>query len=198
MQNQINKAKEGHQHGEREKWSPIFKKLSALLGFPGGSDGKESACNAETWFHPWVRKIPWEGTVCPLQYSCLGYPRDRGAWQAWPSVYRQSMVSFSAALLNMERTRIPILIHTQSFQNYLNYRRVTFQKLELKQKFITKLFPPSPQVSAPEGEREGLDLACGVPRCHCKVWGRLLACFACLVVLLLLKDLFSLRQNLGL
>ena len=30
------------------------------LGFPGGSDGKESACNAcNAGFDPWVRKIPW-------------------------------------------------------------------------------------------------------------------------------------------
>ena len=58
MQNQINKAKEEHQCVEREKVSPILKKLSALLGFPGGSGSKESACSAETWFHPWVRKIP--------------------------------------------------------------------------------------------------------------------------------------------
>ena len=27
-----------------------------LLGFPGGSAGKESACNAED---PWVGKMPW-------------------------------------------------------------------------------------------------------------------------------------------
>jgi len=31
------------------------------LDFPGNSDGKESACIAgRSWFHPWVRKIPWE------------------------------------------------------------------------------------------------------------------------------------------
>ena len=30
--------------------------LKFLLGFPGGSDGKESACNAGG---PWVEKIPW-------------------------------------------------------------------------------------------------------------------------------------------
>ena len=27
--------------------------------FPGGSDGKESACNAGDRFYPWVGKIPW-------------------------------------------------------------------------------------------------------------------------------------------
>ena len=28
-------------------------------GFPGGSDGKESSCNAGDWSDPWVGKIPW-------------------------------------------------------------------------------------------------------------------------------------------
>ena len=31
------------------------------MGSPGGSDGKESACNAGDpgSFNPWARKIPW-------------------------------------------------------------------------------------------------------------------------------------------
>ena len=29
------------------------------MGFPGGSDSKESTCNARPGFDPWVRKIPW-------------------------------------------------------------------------------------------------------------------------------------------
>ena len=28
--------------------------------FPGGSDGKESSCNAGDWLDPWVRKILWQ------------------------------------------------------------------------------------------------------------------------------------------
>ena len=29
-------------------------------GFPGGSQGEESACNAgKPWFDPWVGKVPW-------------------------------------------------------------------------------------------------------------------------------------------
>ena len=172
--------------------SPILKKLSALLGFPGGSGSKESACNAETWFHPWVRKIPWEGTVCPLQYSCLGYPMDRGAWQAWPSAYQQSMVSFSAAILNMERTLIPILIHTQSLQNDLNYRWVTFPKAWAKTKvhhktfstFSSSVYSKGRKGRARASARVFLDVAASL-------WGRLLAGFACLVVLRLLKDLLS-------
>ena len=34
-----------------------WKDLHLKLGFSGGSDDKESACNAG--FNPWVRKIPW-------------------------------------------------------------------------------------------------------------------------------------------
>ena len=31
-----------------------------MKGFPGGSDGKESACNVgDPGFTPWVGKIPW-------------------------------------------------------------------------------------------------------------------------------------------
>ena len=33
-------------------------------------------------FDSWVGKIPREGNGYPLQYSCLGSPMDRRAWQA--------------------------------------------------------------------------------------------------------------------
>ena len=34
-----------------------------FVGFPGGSDGKESACqNRRPSFNPWVGKIPWQRT----------------------------------------------------------------------------------------------------------------------------------------
>ena len=32
-------------------------------------------------FNPWVRKILWRNNTNPLQYSCLEYPMDRGAWR---------------------------------------------------------------------------------------------------------------------
>ena len=57
-----------------------------MLGFPGVSDSKESACRCRGHerhrFDPWVRKIPGGGRGNPLQYSCLENPMDRGAWQA--------------------------------------------------------------------------------------------------------------------
>ena len=51
------------------------------MGFPGGSDGKES-CNAgDPGLIPGSRRSPGEGNGNPLQYSCLGHPMDRGPWQ---------------------------------------------------------------------------------------------------------------------
>ena len=51
--------------------------------FPGGSDGKESACNAgDPASIPGSGKSPGEGHGYPLQYSCLENPVDRGAWRA--------------------------------------------------------------------------------------------------------------------
>ena len=52
-------------------------------GFPGGSDGKEFACNAgDLGLIPGSGRSPGEGNVYPLQYSCLENPINRGAWQA--------------------------------------------------------------------------------------------------------------------
>ena len=53
------------------------------MGFPGGSDGKESACNAgDPGSIPGWGKSPRVGNGNPLQYSCLENPMDRGTWQA--------------------------------------------------------------------------------------------------------------------
>ena len=47
------------------------------MGFPGGSDGKASACNAEDpGSIPGSGKIPGEGNGNPLQYPCLENPMD--------------------------------------------------------------------------------------------------------------------------
>ena len=59
--------------------------LSSILkpSLPGGSDGKESACNARNWSSvPGVGRSPGEGNGSPPQYSCLEKSMDRGAWRA--------------------------------------------------------------------------------------------------------------------
>ena len=49
--------------------------------FPGGSDGKESACSAgNPGSIPGSGTSPGEGNGNLLQYSCLENPIDRGGW----------------------------------------------------------------------------------------------------------------------
>ena len=53
----------------------------AILGFPGGSDGKAFAPNAEDLGSiPGSERYPGEGNGSPLQHSCLENPMDGGAW----------------------------------------------------------------------------------------------------------------------
>ena len=62
-----------------------------FLGFPGGSFGKEFACNAEDLGSiPGLGRSSGEGNGSPLQYSCLENPMDRGAWQA--TVHRVAQI----------------------------------------------------------------------------------------------------------
>ena len=52
------------------------------VGFPGGSDSKESACEAgDLGSIPGLGRSPGEGNGDPLHYSCLENSEDRGAWQ---------------------------------------------------------------------------------------------------------------------
>ena len=54
-----------------------------LLGFPCGSVGKESACNArDLGFIHGLGRSPEEGNGYPLQYSGQENSMDGGAWQA--------------------------------------------------------------------------------------------------------------------
>ena len=53
------------------------------MGFSGGSVGKESACNAgDPGLIHVLGRSSVEGNGNLLQYSCLGNPMDREAWQA--------------------------------------------------------------------------------------------------------------------
>ena len=53
-----------------------------LKGLPLWLSGKEFTCNAgDTGSTPELGRYPEEENGNPLQYSCLGNPMDRGAWQ---------------------------------------------------------------------------------------------------------------------
>ena len=59
------------------------------MGFPDGSMGKESTCNAgdtgDAGSIPGSGRFPGGRKGNPLQYSCLKSPMDRGAW--WATVH---------------------------------------------------------------------------------------------------------------
>ena len=57
--------------------------MVSYVGFPGGSDDKESTCNAgDPSSIPGLGRSIGEKNSNPFQYSCLENSMDRGAWQA--------------------------------------------------------------------------------------------------------------------
>ena len=69
----------------QKKLKDVFQVFSFHLsrngGFPGGSDGKVSACNVgDPGFIPGSGRSSREGNGTPFQYSCLENPMDGGAW----------------------------------------------------------------------------------------------------------------------
>ena len=56
------------------------------MGFPGGSDGRQSACNVrDLGSIPGSERSPGTGNGYPLQYSCLEKSMGRGAY--WATVH---------------------------------------------------------------------------------------------------------------
>ena len=57
-----------------------------IMGFPSFSAVKNPPANGggarDSGLIPGSRRSRGEGNGNPLQYSCLGNPMDRGAWQA--------------------------------------------------------------------------------------------------------------------
>ena len=61
----------------------VTKQQYRVMGFPGGSDGKESACNVGNQSSiPGSGISPGEEYGKPLHYSCLENSMDRGTWWA--------------------------------------------------------------------------------------------------------------------
>ena len=70
--------------------------IPVFLGFPGGLDGKESACNAgDLGSIPGLGGSPGGGYGNPLQYSCLENSIDRGSWKATVHVVAKSQTWLS-------------------------------------------------------------------------------------------------------
>ena len=61
---------------------------------------KNSPARWETWQELWVQSLGWEDPLekqngNSFQYSCLGNPMDRGAWQAIVHGVTKSRIQFS-------------------------------------------------------------------------------------------------------
>ena len=68
------------EHKQKQEDVSYREKSHILLGFPGGSAGKESACNVgDLGSVLGLGRSPGGGHGNPLQYSCLENPLDRGA-----------------------------------------------------------------------------------------------------------------------
>ena len=94
----IHKWSHGHTEGCPRVHSPcIFVHVhNTHWGFPGGSEGKESACSVgDLGLNPGSGRSPGKGNGNPLQYSCLENSVDGGAW--WATVYGVAESSCSAA-----------------------------------------------------------------------------------------------------
>ena len=68
-------------YSNKKKHISCYHNLFYQKGFLGGSDGKESACNAGDWGSiPGSGRSTGEGNGNPLQYSCLENSMDYSPW----------------------------------------------------------------------------------------------------------------------
>ena len=92
--------------------------MSSLQGFPGGSVGKEFACNSgDESLIPGSGSSPGGGNGNLLQYSCLGNPTDRGAWGATVHGGRKESDSNEATQHTQEACSLRNLLSNGSGRN---------------------------------------------------------------------------------
>ena len=78
--------------------------LMLAVGLPGGSDGKESSCNAgDPGSIPGSGRSPGEENGYPLQYSCLKNAMDGEPGRLWVTVHgvskSQTQLSYQQHLM---------------------------------------------------------------------------------------------------
>ena len=80
--------------------TPVF------LGFPGGSDGEESACNAgDPCSIPGLGRSPGGGHDNPLQYSCLENPHGQRSLAGYSQWGRKELDSTERVSTGQHRDR---------------------------------------------------------------------------------------------
>ena len=108
-------------------WRTYFNYFGLILivwGFPGGSDGEESACNAgDPGSIPGSGRSPGEGNGCPLQYSCLENPMDRGACRLQSMGSQQAGHDWSNLAHTSYTNILLYILYNFSFEsNKIHYR----------------------------------------------------------------------------
>ena len=100
-------------------------KILRHMGFPGGSDSKESACNAgDPGSIPGSGRSPGEGHGNPLRYSCLENPTHRGAW--WAMVHGVSRVWHDWATSTFTFTTYNKLIQALHIIRHFTFHHLLF------------------------------------------------------------------------
>ena len=88
--------------------------------FPGGSVRKNLSANAldagDAGSIPGLGRSPGEGNGSPLQYSCLGNPKARGAWRAIVHEVVKSWMHLS--------THIFLHTNCQSHKTHLSFSEI--------------------------------------------------------------------------
>ena len=112
-------------------WDFQLISLPIILGFPGGSEGKQSACNAgDLGLITWVGTIPW-----------------RRKWQSTPvfvpgeSRGQRSLAGYSPQRLKESDTTEKLSTHAQLVRtycvgNYTQYSIITYMGEESKKELI--------------------------------------------------------------
>ena len=99
----------------------VFQIAMYNSGLPGGSVGKEPACNAgdgrDTGSIPGSGRSPGGGHGNPLQYPSLENPMDRGAWQATVHVVTKSQTQLKRLSVDARQT-----VYISMLNFYLQYR----------------------------------------------------------------------------
>ena len=121
----------------RPQFNSLFKKnpwrkdrvpTPGFLGYPGGSDGKESTYNVgDLGSIPGLRRCPGGGHGNPLQYSCMENTLDREAW--WAMTHGIARVRHDWVTKHITHT-------SGKFKAYnaesVNFQEIIWQKVILK------------------------------------------------------------------
>ena len=91
-------------HGKEELWDCCL--TSELPGFPGGSDGKASACNVrDPDSIPGLGRSSGDGNGTRLQYSCHGR-RSVVGYSPWVAKSRTGLSDFTFTFQRLEFSQV--------------------------------------------------------------------------------------------